>query len=130
MKRKKAKQEGRIREVETLEQRLAKHPALKEQIESLLAIVENREGKLEKADDAEGAVIGQLRPLGQKALGEWAQKQADRKAEQLNPSASRDKKNLHWNSRLGRIQVVERQFRHGRRGKSLRPFPVTAEVKN
>jgi hypothetical protein len=95
MKRRKPKPEARIREVETLEQRLAKHPGLKEQIERLLAIVENRDGKLEKADDAEGAVIGQLRPLGQQALGEWAQKQADRKAEQLrqlNPSAIRDKK--------------------------------------
>jgi hypothetical protein len=96
MKRRKRKKEVRISEIETLEQRLAQHPALKERIETLLAIVENRDGKLEKADDAEWAVIEQLRPLGQQALGEWAQKQADRKAKemkQLNPSASQDKKN-------------------------------------
>lgn len=94
--RQKPKKEGRVGEIETLEQRLAQHPALKERIETLLAIVENRDGKLEKADDAEWAVIEQLRPLGQQALGEWAQKQADRKAKEmrpLNPSASQDKKN-------------------------------------
>lgn len=96
MKRQKRKKEVRVGEIETLEQRLAQHPVLKERIETLLAIVENRDGKLEKADDAEWAVIEQLRPLGQQALGEWAQKQADRKAKemrQLNPSASQDKKN-------------------------------------
>ena len=96
MKRRKPKKEATLSEVETLERRLAKHPAWKDRIESLLAIVENREGKWEKADDAEGAVLEQLRPLGQQALGEWAQKQADRKANemrQLNPSASQDKKN-------------------------------------
>ena len=96
MKRQKPQKEVRVSEIETLKQRLAKHPALKERIESLLAIVENRDGKLEKADDAEWAVLEQLRPLGQQALGEWAQKQADRKAKemrQLNPSASQDKKN-------------------------------------
>lgn len=96
MKRQKPKKEVRVSEIETLEQRLGQHPVLKERIETLLAIVENRDGKLEKADDAEWAVIEQLRPLGQQALGEWAQKQADRKAKemrQLNPSASQDKKN-------------------------------------
>ena len=96
MKRQKPKKEVRVSEVETLEQRLAKHPALKDRIETLLAVVENRDGELEKADDAEWAVLEQLRPLGQQALGEWAQKQADRKAKemrQLNPSASQDKKN-------------------------------------
>ena len=96
MKRQKPQKEVRVSEIETLEQRLAKHPALKERIENLLAIVENRDGKLEKADDAEWAILEQLRPLGQQALGEWAQKQSDRKAKeirQLNPSASQDKKN-------------------------------------
>jgi len=96
MKRQKPQKEVRVSEIETLEQRLAKHPALKDRIETLLAIVENQDGKLEKADDAEWAVLEQLRPLGQQALGEWAQKQADRKAKemrQLNPSASQDKKN-------------------------------------
>jgi len=45
---------------------------------------------------AELAVLEQVRQLGRQALGEWAQQQADRKAEelpQLNPSACRDKKN-------------------------------------
>lgn len=31
---------------------------------------------------------------------------------------------------LGKVEVIEQQFRHGRKGPSLRPFGVSAEVKN
>jgi histidinol dehydrogenase len=81
---------------ESLEQGLARHPELKSQREALLAIVENRAGRLELADDAEWAILQQVRQMGGQALREWGQQQADRKASemlQLNPSACKDKKN-------------------------------------
>lgn len=82
---------------EGLEQRLKLlHPELQMQIESLLAIVENQDGRLEKAAEAELEVVKVVRQLGRQALQEWGQRQADRKAEELprlNPSACKDKKN-------------------------------------
>lgn len=80
---------------ETLEQRLERHPKLKEQMEALVDIAENRDGHLEMADDAEGAIVQQVRQLGGQTLREWAQQQADRKAAELprlNPSACKGKK--------------------------------------
>jgi hypothetical protein len=79
-----------------LEQRLEHYPELKARVEALLAIVENRDGSLEKADDAELAVVQEVRQLGQQVLGQWAQQQANRKVaelRQLNPAACQDKKN-------------------------------------
>mgnify|MGYP001329821238 CR=1 FL=1 len=83
---------------ESLEQRLERHPKLKEQMEALVAIAENRDGNLEIADDAEGAILQQVRQMGGQTLREWAQQQADRKAAellQLNPSACKHKKKPH-----------------------------------
>lgn len=80
---------------ETLEQRLERHPKLKEQREALVDIAENRDGDLERADDAEGAIVQQVRQLGGQTLREWAQQQADWKAAELprlNPSACKGKK--------------------------------------
>lgn len=89
-------QPGQRARRESLEQRLDRHPELKSQMQALLAIVENREGRLELADDAELAILQQVRQMGGQALGEWGQQQADRKASellQLNPCACKDKKN-------------------------------------
>lgn len=58
---------------QTLEERLAQHPALKTKIESLLSVVENADGDLTQADDAERAVIEEIRALGQTALSDWAE---------------------------------------------------------
>ena len=94
MRKKKQKKQPSAR-WESLEQRLERHPKLKEQIEGLVAIAENRDGSLEVADDAEWAIVQQVRQMGGQALREWAQQQADRKAAelpQLNPSACQDKK--------------------------------------
>lgn len=94
MRQKKQKKQPSARR-ESLEQQLKRHPKLREQMEALLAIAENRDGTLEVADDAEWAILQQVRQLGGQTLGEWAQQQADRKAAelpQLNPSACKDKK--------------------------------------
>lgn len=57
----------------TLEERLAQHPALKTKIESLVSVVENTAGDLTQADEAEQAVIEEIRVLGQAALAGWAE---------------------------------------------------------
>jgi len=96
MSKKNRSQKQKSGDRESWQQRLERHPELRARLEALLTIVENRDGSWEKADDAELAVLEQVRQLGRQALGEGAQRQADRKAEelpQLNPSACRDKKN-------------------------------------
>ena len=80
---------------ESLKQKLKLHPELESHFEALVKIVENQDGSLEKADDAEGAILQEVRKLSRHSLTEWAQQQADRKAaemSQLNPAASKDKK--------------------------------------
>ncbi len=54
--------------------RLAQHPELRTKIESLLSVVENAEGGLSQADQAEQAVIEEIRGIGQSALAGWAEK--------------------------------------------------------
>lgn len=56
----------------SLEERLEAHPILKSRIESLLDVVENAAGDLEKADAAEQRVIEELRQMGNDALHGWA----------------------------------------------------------
>ncbi|MGB7087624.1 MAG: hypothetical protein WBD47_18840 [Phormidesmis sp.] len=55
-------------DMKTLEERLARHPELKSKIESLLSVVENAEGDVNRADEAERQVIEEIRLLGQAAL--------------------------------------------------------------
>ena len=45
-------------------QRLKRHPLLRARVESLLGVVEDAEGDLEKADAAERRVIEELRQMG------------------------------------------------------------------
>ena len=57
----------------TLEERLAKYPELRAQFEEMLKIVENTQGNLIKADDAEEHVAEKVRQIGHQALTSWAQ---------------------------------------------------------
>jgi hypothetical protein len=78
-----------------LEERLAQHPELRTKIESLLSVVENAKGDLRRADEAEQAVIEEIRGIGQAALGEWAEKaQEAARASflQAHPKAHRSRK--------------------------------------
>jgi hypothetical protein len=54
-------------------QRIKRHPLLRARVESLLGVVEDAEGDLEKADAAERRVIEELRQMGNEVLTEWAQ---------------------------------------------------------
>jgi len=55
----------------SLEERLKAHPALKKRFESLLDVVENTSGDVEKADEAERQVIKTLQKMGQEAIETW-----------------------------------------------------------
>jgi hypothetical protein len=54
-------------------QRLNGHPVLRARVESLLGVVEDAAGDLEKADAAERRVIEELRQMGNEVLTAWAQ---------------------------------------------------------
>ena len=62
----------------SLAERLAENPKLRVRIEALLDVVENEEGAVVRADDAEERVDQQLRGLGQEVLQGWAEGQAAR----------------------------------------------------
>ena len=70
---------GRLRPSRSLEERLGDHPELRTKVESLLAVVENAAGDVEKAAEAERRVTEELRQLGNEAMHAWARRQAERK---------------------------------------------------
>jgi CRP-like cAMP-binding protein len=53
-------------------ERLQRYPDLQAEFEALLQIVENSEGDVVKADEAEERVAQELQRLGQQALQTWA----------------------------------------------------------
>jgi hypothetical protein len=61
-----------------LEERLRAYPELRARFEEMLAIVENAEGDIVKADEAEERVLEELRQLGQSALQGWAERKQRR----------------------------------------------------
>ena len=76
----------------SLEERLNRHPELKAKIETLLSVVENAEGDLDKANEAEQRVIEEIRQLGQAALQGWATRQNRAQSNRFvkdNPKAHR-----------------------------------------
>lgn len=80
---------------ESLEERLSYHPELKAKIESLLSVVENAQGDLVKANEAEQRVLEEIRQLGQSALQEWANRQNQVQTDDFvkgNPQAERTRK--------------------------------------
>lgn len=81
-----------VQQLESLEQRINAHPELKAKIEVLLSVVENAEGNLIRADEAEQRVVEEIRQLGQSALQSWANRQNQQQVDafiQRNASASR-----------------------------------------
>ncbi len=69
---------------DSIENRLNKHPHLKNRIEQILKIVENTVGDLKKADEAEKRVIEELRKLGNEVLHDWASGREKQEAEAVN----------------------------------------------
>jgi hypothetical protein len=62
-------------EAANLADRLARHPELMSQIKGLLDEVENQAGGLKTADEAEDALIGRMRKIGQTVLTDWAKRE-------------------------------------------------------
>ncbi len=60
---------------------LNRHPGLKSRVQALADIVEDSDGDLARADEAERRVIEEVRRLGQEALQGWAEAQIARVGE-------------------------------------------------
>ena len=75
--------EAKVGQQRSLEERLRDHPELRAKVESLLAVVENAAGDVEKAAEAERRVTEELRQMGHEALQAWARGQAERKEQEV-----------------------------------------------
>ncbi len=80
------------RQNDSLEKRLNKHPHLRNRIEELLKIVENADGDLKKADEAEQRVIEELRKMGNEVLHDWASNREEQEASSQKDLAKNGKK--------------------------------------
>ena len=80
---------------QSLEARLKTYPELRAKIETMLSIIENAGGDLEKAAVAEQRVIDAMRDLGNYVLRSWAHRQQQKKAVecQATPGVNRKEKN-------------------------------------
>lgn len=86
--------EGRLKPSRSLEERLRDLPQLRAKFESLLAVVENAAGDVEKAAEAERRVTEELRQMGNEVLHAWARRQAERKTAEVaqQPGVQRKEK--------------------------------------
>jgi hypothetical protein len=75
-----------------LEKLLSAHPELRERIESLLEIVIDSKGELDRADDAEEAVILGLQQMGKELLSSWAKEKETQKVAQFQEQEGEVKK--------------------------------------
>lgn len=74
----------------TFVERIEAYPELKKHVEKMLDVVENIEGKADKANDAEILVVDNMRKIGATALEEWAvqrEKAATSKWAEENPTS-------------------------------------------
>lgn len=77
----------------SLEERLKEYPELKAKIETMLSIIENAGGDVEKAAEAERRIIEEMRQMGNEVLHGWARRQQQKKEEyNAKPGANRKKK--------------------------------------
>lgn len=88
----------------SFEERLHAHPQLRGRMEALLTIVEDGNGDVQQADDAEWRVIDALRRLGQEALSRWAVQQEARQSAAVSQHGAvrAGKKNSTGIRRLGK----------------------------
>ncbi|MEM1370467.1 MAG: hypothetical protein AAGG02_21200 [Cyanobacteria bacterium P01_H01_bin.15] len=83
------------RSSQSLDSRLDAYPELKAKIEGLVSVVENTNGTLTNAHEAEQEVINEIQRLGQAALQGWANQESQRqqqRVEQSEPMAQRSRK--------------------------------------
>lgn len=84
-----------------LEERLREYPELKAKIETMLGIIENAGGDIEKAAEAERRIIEELRQMGNEVLHGWARQQQQKKEEEYNakPGVNRKQKKTSTGTR-------------------------------
>jgi len=82
----------------TLEERLEAHPQLKERMDSIIKVVENSDGSIEKADEAEQRAIEELRQLGNDILQGWAENQRNKKEKEVKEKNKKVNKHSKKNS--------------------------------
>ena len=68
----------------SLEERLKEYPELKTKIETMLALIENAGGDVEKAAEAERRIIEELRQMGNEVLHSWARRKQQKKGEEYD----------------------------------------------
>ena len=77
---------------QSLEERLNSYPELKAKVETMLGIIENAGGDLEKAAEAERRIIEELRQMGNEVMHGWARRQQQKKEEEFNASPGVNRK--------------------------------------
>jgi hypothetical protein len=75
-----------------LERLLSAHPELRARIETLLDIVIDSKGELDRADDAEEALISGLQQMGRELLSSWAREKEAQKVAQFQEGENKVKK--------------------------------------
>ena len=79
----------------TLAEKLAAHPELKKRVSELISLIEAESGHPYRADEAEEAVIENLRELGNELLTDWGthkEKQKFDETHNLHPESKAKKK--------------------------------------
>jgi hypothetical protein len=76
----------------SIEERLQRHPHLRQRFEHILDIIEAPSGQVDTADEAEQRVIEELRRLGHEVLHQWA---ADKETQQVTELEVKDHKFTH-----------------------------------
>ena len=86
---------------QSLDTRVEAYPGLRAKIETMLDIIENAGGDVEKAAVAEQRIIDALRALGHDALQAWAHRQHEKKAAvcAATPGVNRKEKKRSTGSR-------------------------------
>ena len=78
-----------------LAEKLAAHPILEKRVSELISLIEAESGHLDRADEAEEAVIENLQELGNELLTDWGahkEKQKFDEAHNLHPDSNAKKK--------------------------------------
>lgn len=103
----------------SLEERLKEYPELAAKLETMLSIIENAGGDVEKAAEAERRIIEEMRQMGNEVLHGWARRQQQKKEEEYSSKAgvNRKKKNA---------LLVHATWKNQNSGADLYPRPAGA----
>src|SRR2546428_5212804 len=104
----------------SLEERLKEYPELKAKIETMLSIIENSGGDVEKAAEAERRIIAEMRQIGNEVLHGWARRQQQKKEEEYTAKAGvnrKEKKRFTGTPESGKAKLENRFLRKADQGR-------------